>query len=206
MPNEPNVPKWRQRHPELLVVPEGTVNLALGKPVTSNEALLVVGELEMVTDGDKRGEDGHNIDLGFGLKWVQIDLEAASDISAIGVWHYHGQPRAYRDVVVRVSNDPDFVTYTTVINTDFDNSSGLGIGGDMGYIETIYGKLIDCKGLRGRYVRLYSNGNTSNDQNHYIEVEVYGRKVKAPSPPKRPEGLAEREMPLKIKYPKRMFY
>ena len=29
--------------------------------------------------------------------------------------------------------------------------------------------------VKGRYVRLYSNGNTSNDTNHYIEVEVYGR-------------------------------
>jgi hypothetical protein len=24
-------------------------------------------------------------------------------------------------------------------------------------------------------VRLYSNGNTANDMNHYIEVEVYGK-------------------------------
>jgi len=24
-------------------------------------------------------------------------------------------------------------------------------------------------------VRLYSNGNTSNEMNHYIEVEVYGK-------------------------------
>jgi hypothetical protein len=26
-----------------------------------------------------------------------------------------------------------------------------------------------------RYVRLYSQGNTSDELNHYIEVEVYGR-------------------------------
>jgi len=189
-----------------MVVPEGTVNLALGKPVTSNEALPIVGDLEMITDGDNRSEDGHYIDIGFGLKWVQIDLQAASDISAIVMWHYHMGARAYRDVVVRVSDDPDFLTYTTILNTDFDNSSGLGIGGDMGYIETRFGKLIDCKGLHGRYVRLYSNGNTSNDQNHYVEVGVYGRKVKAPSPTTRPAGLAAPEMPLKIKYAKPVFY
>jgi len=203
--NEPNVAKRRQRYPELMVVPEGTVNLALNKPVTSNELLPIVGDLDMVTDGDKNGGDGHNVDIGFGLKWVQIDLQAASNISAICMWHYHAQTRAYRDIVVRISNDPDFVTFKTVLNTDFDNSSGLGIGADMGYIETIYGKMINCGGIRGRYVRLYSNGNTSNDQNHYTEVGVYGRRIKASPPPKRPEGLAEREMPLKIKYPKRGF-
>jgi hypothetical protein len=32
--------------------------------------------------------------------------------------------------------------------------------------------------VKGRYVRLYSNGNTSNDLNHYVEVEVYGTPVK----------------------------
>ena len=37
--------------------------------------------------------------------------------------------------------------------------------------------LIDPKGIKGRYVRLYSNGNTANDLNHYVEVEVYGTPV-----------------------------
>ena len=45
----------------------------------------------------------------------------------------------------------------------------------MHYLEKNEGKLIDAKGTRGRYVRLYSNGNTSDDMNHYIEVEVYGK-------------------------------
>ena len=30
---------------------------------------------------------------------------------------------------------------------------------------------------KGRYVRFYSNGNTSNDLNHYIEIDVYGKPV-----------------------------
>ena len=37
------------------------------------------------------------------------------------------------------------------------------------------GKLIDAKGVKGRYVRLYSKGNTTNKLNHYIEVEVFGK-------------------------------
>jgi len=45
-------------------------------------------------------------------------------------------------------------------------------------VETAEGKLIDAKGVQGRYVRLYSNGNSNNDLTHYIEVEVYGKPVR----------------------------
>ena len=42
-------------------------------------------------------------------------------------------------------------------------------------VETNYGKLIDDKGTKGRYIRLWSNGNTANGMNHYIEVEAWGK-------------------------------
>jgi hypothetical protein len=81
----------------------------------------------------------------------------------------------YRDVVVQVSDDKDFINgVTTLFNNDHDNTSGLGVGKDKEYIETYEGKLVDAKGVKARYVRLYSGGNTSNDMNHYVEVEVYG--------------------------------
>ena len=74
-----------------------------------------------------------------------------------------------------MSDDPAFKTgVTTVFNNDHDNSSKLGAGQGQGDIEVAEGKLIDPKGAKGRYVRLYSNGNTTNDLNHYVEVEVYG--------------------------------
>jgi len=202
--NEPNVAKPRPGLRKLILVPKGTVNLAFKKPVTSNEPLPVVGDLEMVTDGDKSGEDGHNVDIGFGKKWVQIDLKMTAEIYAIAIWHYHGQARVYRDVIVDVANDPDFVKFTRVFNSDHDNSYGQGIGNDMGYVETSEGKVIRCKGVVGRYVRLHSQGNTSNDQNHYIEVEVYGIKA-------RPRGKSGRKAPpsyktpLRIEYPRPMF-
>jgi hypothetical protein len=44
----------------------------------------------------------------------------------------------------------------------------------MGYVETAEGKLIDGRGVEGRYVRFYSNGSTVDAKNHYTEVEVYG--------------------------------
>ncbi len=33
-------------------------------------------------------------------------------------------------------------------------------------------------GQTARYVRLHSHGNTANDQNHYIEVEIWGRNTR----------------------------
>ena len=47
----------------------------------------------------------------------------------------------------------------------------LGACRDTGNAE---GKLFEPNGAKGRYVRLYSKGNTTNDLNHYVEVEVYG--------------------------------
>lgn len=110
-----------------------------------------------------------------GVQWVQIDLEQSATISAVWVWHYHSQKRAYHDVIVQVSDDPEFQTgVTTLFNNDYDNSAGIGKGSDKPYVESRFGKLIEGNGTSGQYVRLYSTGNTSNDMNHYIEVEVYG--------------------------------
>jgi len=156
-------------------VPKGTVLLSLKKPVTSSDSNPVIGDLDMVTDGEKSGGDGYFIELGPGPQWVQIDLGAPHPLSAILAWHYHSQARVYRDVVVQVSDDAAFKTgVTTVYNNDHDNSSKLGVGKDKEYIEVAEGRLFDPKGVKARYVRLYSNGNTTNDLNHYVEVEVYG--------------------------------
>jgi len=72
-------------------------------------------------------------------------------------------------VVVQVSND---ATFSQGVTTIYDNSSA---GTDRPYIETYQGKLIDARGVKGRYVRLYSHGNTTDKMNHYIEVEVWGK-------------------------------
>ncbi|WPJ96217.1 hypothetical protein SH580_00690 [Coraliomargarita algicola] len=160
----------------LLMVPEGTTLLSAGKAVTGSDDFPIIGELAYITDGDKEAGEGYFVELMDGPQWVQIDLEAAADLSAIWVWHYHSQARAYHDVIVQVSNDPDFASgVTTLFNNDYDNSVGLGKGSDKPYVDSRYGKLIDAKGTNAQYVRLYSNGNTANDMNHYIEVEVYGK-------------------------------
>src|SRR5690349_16063448 len=62
------------RRPDLMV-PVGTVNLSKGKPVTASDSLPVIGELTLITDGDKSGDDGTYVEFGPGVQWVQIDLE-----------------------------------------------------------------------------------------------------------------------------------
>jgi hypothetical protein len=172
----PNLePAQKGNRPDFLV-PAGTTNLARGKKVTASDSDPVIGTLDLVTDGDKEGDEGSWIELGPGKQWVQIDLEKDADIYAVIVWHFHAQARVYFDVVVQVSDDPKFEKdVTTIFNADANNELGLGAGKDLAYIETYEGKLIDAKGVKGRYVRLYSKGNTTNKMNHYIEVEVFGK-------------------------------
>ena len=175
----PNLePAQTGKRPDLMV-PAGTVLLSKGKPVTSSDALPVIGELSFVTDGEKSGVDGAYVELGPAVQWVQIDLSASAKIAAVAVWHFHSQARVYHDVVVQISDDPAFKKgVVTIFNNDSDNSAKLGKGTDYAYIETNNGRVIDAKGAMGRYVRLYSNGNTSDELNHYVEVEVFGQVAK----------------------------
>ena len=157
-------------------VPKGTTNVALGKPVTASDLIPIIGELKMVTDGDKEAVDGSYVQLGPLLQYITVDLQSEFNIYAIWVWHYHLEARVYFDVIVQVADDPDFTkNVITLFNNDIDNSAGLGVGKDMHYIETNQGKLIDAKGVKARYVRLYSRGNSSDDLNNYTEVEVYAK-------------------------------
>ena len=160
-------------------VPEGTVNLAKGKEVAASDDLPIIGEPNMITDGDKEGMDQSVVEFAPGKQWVQIDLGKKCEIYAIMIWHYHKQARAYKDVIVQVADDADMITNKkTIFNDDDDNSSKMGIGEDFSYVEVHEGKLIDGGGVKGQFVRFYSNGNSTNDMNHYIEIEIYGKPCK----------------------------
>ncbi|MBD3289697.1 hypothetical protein GF337_12900 [candidate division KSB1 bacterium] len=177
--NVPNVEKPLGKPRPPFLAPAGAENVALNKPVASTDDMPIIGEIEMITDDDKEAADGSYVELGPFLQHVTIDLEAVHHIYAVVLWHFHKQPRIYFDVIVQVSDDPNFVKdVETIFNNDIDNSAGLGVGKDKHYVETAEGKLIDARGLQGRYVRCYSNGNNNNDLNHYIEVAVYGKPAK----------------------------
>lgn len=172
-PGLEKLPKGKR--PDFLV-PKGTVNLALKKKVTSSDANPVLGELKYVTDGKKEGTEDSYVELGPLLQWVQVDLEKASTVYAIFVWRYFREARSYHDVIVQVADDEKFTkNVKTIYSNDQDNSARMGIGKSRPYIETNMGRLIDGKGAKGRFVRLYSQGNTANDLNHYVEVEIFGK-------------------------------
>lgn len=166
-----------EEQPEFLV-PEGTTNLALRRPVTASDPDPILGKLEQITDGHKEGTDDGFVELPPGLQWVQIDLGAPARIYAIYVWHFFREARGYHAVIVQVADDEQFTTNVqTVYNNDIEAVAKMGIGKDRPYIETHQGLLVDAKEATGRYVRLYSRGNTANNLNHYVEVEVFGKPI-----------------------------
>jgi hypothetical protein len=160
----------------LFNVAEGTTLLSKGKKVTSSDDNPIIGSLDLITDGDKDAGEGYFVELLDGLHWVQIDLEKSAEVGAVWTWHFHSQKRAYHDVIIQISDDAAFKTgVTTIYNNDYDDSAKMGKGSNNPYVETRFGMVADGKGTKGRYVRLYSKGNTSNEMNHYIEVEVHGK-------------------------------
>lgn len=161
------------------MAPKGVTNLALNKKVTSSDASPITGGLELVTDGNKESGDDTFVELHRKVQWVQIDLENPAEIYAIVVWHAHNTPQIYKSVVVQVAEDAEFTkNVKTVFNNDYENEAGLGAGTDKQYFENYEGKLMDTKGVKGRYVRLYSKGSSFSALNRYTEVEVYGLTAK----------------------------
>ncbi len=161
------------------LAPKGVKNVAFKRPVIASDMEPVIGTLDLITDGSKEAVEDAYVELGPGVQWVQVDLGAEYTIYAIVNWHEHKDPRVYKDVVIQVADDKDFITNVqTVYSNDHDNSAGLGLGEAWEFFETNEGHLIDCKGVKARYVRAYSNGNTADDLNRYSEIEVYALPAK----------------------------
>ncbi len=159
-----------------LLVPAGLKNLAPAAKITCSDSNASPDMLAKIVDGNKEAYDDSIIILRKGLQYVQFDLGAPREIFAIVIWHAHNAAKVYHDVVVQVSDDPQFKTQVqTLFNNDADNTAGLGIGTDREYFETAEGRLIDARGVKARYVRCYSKGSTESVLNEYTEVEIYGR-------------------------------
>lgn len=174
----PNLEPSRKDKPYAPIeVPAGCDEvLSKGCKVTSSDPEPVIGALSLITDGNKEHDAENYVELGPGKQWVQIDLGKEHAIHAVCVWHFHGEARVYRDVICQVSNDSKFVDgVVTVFNNDHDNSSGLGVGKEKEYVESNEGRPFAVNGVKGRYIRFYSSGNTANELNHYTEIEVYGK-------------------------------
>jgi hypothetical protein len=176
--NIPNLEKPSAKPRPPFLVPADVTNVALNKKVTSSEKDPLVGDLTMITDGDTEQVEGNDVELGAGVQWVTIDLASPQEIYGILFWHYY-QPRVYYSVIVQTADDEAFKqNVQTWFNNDINNKAGLGAGKNLNYIESYEGKLVDSKGVRARYVRLYSAGSNANALNHYVEVEVFGKPAK----------------------------
>ncbi len=162
--------------PPPLLVPADTRLLSRGCAVTASDTRAKRLDLALVTDGDKQYSPSAYLELAPGVRWIQLDLGTNAEISAVCLWRERPEQCVYRDTVVRVSDDCAFGSgVTTLFNNDDDNSAGLGKGADKEYYEDHFGRRIAGRGVRARYVRITSGGNTSNPYNHFTEVEVYGR-------------------------------
>ena len=171
-------PVWKAR--PAVMLPKGAKVVSKGAKVTSSDDFPIIGTLDMITNGVKDGTEGNWVELGPGTQWVQIDLGKPTTMYGVLLWHYFGEARVYRSVVVQASNDADFVTgVSTLYNNDQANNAGLGAGKDLEYYEHNSGQWLNFnKPQKARYLRLYSRGNTSDPQNQYIEAEVWGDTAK----------------------------
>ena len=135
------------------------------------------GQDERLFDGVTDSASPNHIDVGEDSKFIVIDLGGPAMVDGLNVWRYYNDVRQYRDVVYQLSTTSDFsADVTTVFNNDGDNSTQQGAGSDPEYREGPSGKPVYFPPVRARYLRLWSNGNTVNNDNHYTEVEVYGLK------------------------------
>lgn len=177
IPATARLPKGPPKPRPPFVAPKGTTNLALKKRVTASDMEPVIGTLDMITDDNKEAAEDSFVELGPGPQWVQIDLGKPARIYGVALWHEHKEGKVYYDVVIQVADDKDFIkNVQTIFNNDHDNTCGQGLGKEMGYLEDRAGllvNLVESKGVVGRYIRFYSNGNTSDDLNRYTEVAVY---------------------------------
>ncbi len=178
LPSGPNIEPPPKTAPAPLQVPAGVKNVAQGKTVTSSVAPYT-GELTQVTDGKREPFDEDVVEFKKGTQWVQVDLGASHEIHAIAMWHDHRLLQAFHDVIVQLSDDPEFKNgVTTVYNNDTDNSSKFGVGTDREYFELEFGRIMPIKGVKARYVRGYTKGSSLSAINCWQEIEVYGLPAK----------------------------
>ena len=178
LPLGPNVEPLSDKPPVMPQVPKGVVNVAAGKKVTASVQPFL-GDLNQITDGKKEPVDDDAVEMKKGTQWVQVDLGQPCEIYAVAMWHDHRYVQLMHDVIVQLSNDPEFKTgVTTVYNSDTDNSSGLGVGTDREYFEMQFGRTVPVKGVKARYVRGYTKGGSLTALNCWQELEVYGLPAK----------------------------
>ena len=179
--------------------PQELRNVALGKSVTSGWGEDVPYGKEpnatsFVTDGYTYSDPGIGQNNTFMLdrrpnvnpepgeatfQYITIDLGQSYDISQIkyfgSVPGDEGYVNISKNMVFRVSNDPNFQDESTktVFNSDRENTWGFGAGTDTDEANTHEGRTITFEPVNARYVRYYQNaGETGNRRNDTFRSPV----------------------------------
>ncbi|RBP40602.1 hypothetical protein DES53_108309 [Roseimicrobium gellanilyticum] len=182
----PNLEMWDGEVTKMrlnFLVPKGTRDVARGKKVTGSDPT-PEGDYAQFTDGIAVGNDTSAVQLDPGTQWIQVDLGERCHVWKVLLWRHYLPRVVCHDLIVQVSDDATFTKgVTTIFNNDHDNSSGLGVGQDVAYMETNHGRLIDgCEAeAAGRYVRFYGRGSSNDLWNQFVEVSIYGTPAPPPS-------------------------
>ena len=190
--------------------PQQLRNVALGKSVTSGWGEDVPywqepNETSFVTDGDTYSDPGIGQNNTFTLdrreaansnhgdassQYITIDLGQSYDISQIkyfgSVPGDEGYVNISKNMVFRVSNDPNFQDESTktVFNSDRENTWGFGAGTDTDEANTHEGRTITFEPVNARYVRYYQNAAKQGMEGTELtdlpwlsacEIEVYAQ-------------------------------
>lgn len=207
LPVGPNIEPYSEKPPPPFLVPKGVRNVAAGRPVTTSVKPFT-GQPSQVTDGKKDAYDPDMVEMKKGVQWIQVDLGESYAIYAIAMWHDHRYwTQTMHDVIVQISDDPTFQKgVTTLFNSDRDNSSGVGIGTDLEYFESKFGRIVNGKGIKARYIRGYTNGSNLSRLNGWQELEVYGLPLDSKSGdaiPSFTNSVEKSTDPLKLQLPAR---
>ncbi|ASI93053.1 endo-beta-N-acetylglucosaminidase [Vibrio mediterranei] len=155
---------------EAFVTPTlSTFNAAKGKLVSTIETSV---NLERITDGIWNSTHAY-ADLQAGLASIEIDLEKVESVKGVKTWRYFGDGRVYKDIVIQLLDEKHDVL-KTLFNNDQDSSSIFGPGNDNEYSERDLGYWVGTNenNIDARYIKLSSQGSSTNEGNHYVEVEV----------------------------------
>lgn len=155
------------------VVMGPNVNFAAGNLATNATVTgVTVGQETRVKDGTIASAST-NLATLTGTS-ATLDLGGQYYINGLNVWHNFSDGRTFRDVIFEIADNSQFNNSTIVYNADATNVLGKGAGSDPEYAETGAGKLVQFAPVAGRYIRLWSNGNSVDGGNTLAEVEVYG--------------------------------
>jgi len=125
-------------------------------------------------DGDKEAAEPSIVLLRKGTQYVQMDLGSPAEIFAIVLGM---RMLSRRFITTSLSRRPTTLSSKrTLRHLQQRPGQHLWPRGRHRpeYFETRYGKRIDAKGVKARYLRFYSKGSTESALNEYTEVEVYG--------------------------------